>query len=103
MPADANDRRAEDVLNEKARDPSTVWMKVIDDELDGLMIAFAEWHVYSLPDAVPEPKVRSFGPGSNPEVCEWFLGTMDRRRTELMGGKPHICKTYFRIKCDRAR
>lgn len=92
MPADANDKRAEDSVKEKAGDPSTVWIKVVDDELDGRMIAFAEWHIYAPGAEVPKPKVRSFGPGSDPKVCAEFFGPMDRKRVELMGNKPHVCE-----------
>lgn len=91
FPADANEKRAESVLKGKAEDPSTVWLKVVDNETDE-MIAFAEWHVYPPDVDLPAPKQRvDFGPGSNPVVCEEFFGSLASSRERLMGGKHYVC------------
>lgn len=91
LPSDANEKRAESILKVKAEDPSTVWLKVVDSDSDDEMIAFAEWHVYPPGVEIPKPPKREFGPGSNPQVCEEFFGTLERRRGEVMGERPHVC------------
>lgn len=96
FPPDANTTRAESVLVEKRANPAIVWLKVVDDELtgEGAMVAFAEWHVYPTAEAVGPKKMRSFGPGSDPRVCEEFFGALQSKREELMGGKGHVCECF---------
>ena len=90
-PPDSTQKRSAEFVKAKAADPSTVWLKAVDDDT-GEMIAFAEWHIYEPDTPRPEPRPRQFGPGSNPEVCKWFFGSIDAKREQLMGDKPHLCE-----------
>jgi hypothetical protein len=92
VPIDADDLRAQRRLQEKAADPSIMWVKVIDDDLDGLMIAFAHWHIYAPGMEVPKQEFTGFGPGSDERVCEEFWTAMAEKRGELLGDKPRVCK-----------
>ena len=94
MPPDANEKRAEGLLKLKQESPYIVWLKVVDEELD-LMIAFAEWHIYET--EVPKAKKRTFGPGSNPQVCDEFFGALATKTAELMGKQPHVCRSEIMV------
>ncbi|ETN37745.1 uncharacterized protein HMPREF1541_07368 [Cyphellophora europaea CBS 101466] len=89
MPPDASEKRAAIILKHKREDASIVWLKAVDTET-GQMIGFAQWHIYEPGKPIPEPPPREFGPGSNPEVCEAFFGSIDAKRQQVMGDKPHI-------------
>jgi hypothetical protein len=83
--------RAASLLQQKHADPTTIWLKAVDDET-GELIGFAEWHVYEPGEPIPKPPVRDWGPGSNPEVCEEFFGEIAEGRERVMGGKGYVCK-----------
>lgn len=85
--------RAEQLLKQKHADPTTVWLKAVDDA-SGEMIGFAQWHVYDRPgrDIETKPPPKQWGEGSNPAVCKEFFGGIESGRTRLIGGKPHVRK-----------
>jgi hypothetical protein len=83
--------RAASLLEQKQADPTTIWLKAVDDETDDL-IGFAEWHVYEPGKPVPKPPVKAWGPGSNPAVCEAFFGAIADGRERVMGGKACVCE-----------
>ncbi|KAK7414596.1 hypothetical protein QQX98_006533 [Neonectria punicea] len=90
-PTEGNSRAA-DLISQLRADPACRWFKVVDSDLDGSsedkIVAFAMWYVWITPPSSSLSGAR--GPGSNPEACELFFGGMNRKRDELMSGKPYV-------------
>ena len=87
--------RVEKLTQQLQEDPACRWAKAVDTELeahgeDG-MVAFSMWYFWEKPRGKPFPP-REWGPGSNPEACELFLGGMQREWAERMADRPHVCE-----------
>jgi hypothetical protein len=93
FPSDARQQRIAQIIQMRKDDPTAVFLKAVDAD-SGDMIAFAKWHVYETKEAVETAPTRPlrFGQGTNKEACEAFFGTLVRRKKEILGLNPHLCK-----------
>jgi hypothetical protein len=92
FPPDASQQRAQQLIASRKEDTTAHYIQAYD-EAAGKMVAFAEWHIFETPEAVPvtvRPLV--FGPGKNAEACLLFFSGMAERKRAIMGDKPHLCK-----------
>ncbi|RMZ86781.1 hypothetical protein DV736_g5998, partial [Chaetothyriales sp. CBS 134916] len=108
MTAYAREERTRKLIEQLQSDPlRNRWMKVIDTDRDGEMVAFSNWVVHQEPPAVavpasemrtttstttpaPAPATRTLGPGCNVAVCEEFWGGMHATRLRNIAGWPHV-------------
>ncbi|KAJ3474130.1 hypothetical protein NLG97_g9976 [Lecanicillium saksenae] len=80
------------VKNLRADPESCLWIQAVDEDRiaqgEHGMVCFSMGYLWeSTP--VPPPK-RAWGPGSNPEACELFFGTMTDKWFNRLGSKPHF-------------
>ncbi|KOS22034.1 hypothetical protein ESCO_001887 [Escovopsis weberi] len=90
FPSDGSSRV--DVLVQQLRaDPACRWLKVVDTDLadrgEEDMVAFAKWYIWEGEPIYREP---TWGPGTNPEMCDAFFGEMTRRWWERYERRPHL-------------
>lgn len=88
---DSLQKRVDQLIQIRKDDPTVSYLQAID-QTSGCMIAFAKWHIYSTPEEASMPSRKlEFGPGTNPEACMDFFGSMVEKKKEIMGHRPHIC------------
>jgi hypothetical protein len=94
FPPDASKNRVPDLINLRNSDPTVKFLQAYDEETKQL-VAFAKWSIYKTYEeaAASDRPMRSFGPGTNQEGCEAFFGILKSKKKELMGHKPHLCKS----------
>ena len=91
FPADSSRKRAEQLAQMRKDDPTVFFLQAIDTDI-GRMIASAKWHVYKTLEETQVPTRKlEFGPGTNPEACKVFFGSMMEKKKEIMGTRPHLC------------
>ncbi|KAJ9132142.1 hypothetical protein NKR23_g11399 [Pleurostoma richardsiae] len=90
FPPEALGHRAAGLAEELKNDPTVVWLKVVDTDIEGddKMIAFAKWHIYESPSEPSKP--RTFGPGCNVEACEELFGGLARMKQQWVGSRSHL-------------
>lgn len=92
---DSSAAREEDMIKNLRADPDACrWIQAVDEDRitqgEHGMVCFSMGYLWeSTPQAPPK---RVWGPGSNPEACEAFFGTMTSKWWDRMGSKPHFCK-----------
>ena len=92
FPPESWQQRIDQVVNMRKDDPTAVYLQAFDEET-GKMVAFAKWHIYETSEAASRSsRPLSFGAGRNKEACMLFFGGMAKRKEELIGNKPHLCK-----------
>lgn len=94
------DSRTKKLVANLESSPFCRWMQAVDEDLAAQgkesMVAFSMWYVWDNPPPKEEhtsmrpPPPR--GPGTNPEACELFFGSMRDKLSERLAGKPHVCK-----------
>jgi hypothetical protein len=94
FPPEFRHQRVPQLIEVRRTDPSVRYMQAYDEETAQL-VAFAKWHIYDTREAAAaaERPTRSWGPGTNPEACEAFFGMLSLKKKELMGDRPHMCKS----------
>ncbi|CAJ2501002.1 Uu.00g038550.m01.CDS01 [Anthostomella pinea] len=86
----AKDFRVAELAKELREDKTSLWLKVVDTDLEGeQMIAFAKWNVCT-EKLVPAPP-RKFPSNCNVEACELLFGTIAKQRVKHVGDRPHLC------------
>jgi hypothetical protein len=93
FPPDARQQRIAQIIQMRKDDPTAVFLKAVDRG-SGAMIAFTKWHVYETKAAVEKAPTRllRFGEGTNREACGAFFGGLIRKKKQIMGLRPHLCK-----------
>ena len=91
-------------------EPSAHYIKIVDD---GKVIAAAKWNIPTQvgeqvsgggddPDNMP-----SWPQDADVELCNEFYTTLARKRKEIMGDRPHFCKSHSRewsaVRCADSR
>lgn len=90
---EGDQKRVADLIEQRKADPKMKYIQAYDEETKQL-IAFSKWNIYDTTEAATAKRPsRNFGPGSNAPACEAFFGGLAKKKEEIMGGKPHICKT----------
>lgn len=94
FPANAAEVRLAEMLQEVQDDPSSIWLKVVDNEATNPSegIAYARWHIYKDTAAGERPS-RVWGEGANKEACDLFFGVLSSKMRENIGGKHCLCKS----------
>lgn len=96
-PPDAWQQRVQKIVEMRQEDPTAHYLQAYD-EAAGKMVAFAKWHVFETPEAIAaSARPLSFGEGKNVEACILFFGGMADRKQDIMGDKPHLCKSVASI------
>ncbi|KZM21848.1 N-acetyltransferase [Ascochyta rabiei] len=91
FPPDALQKRVDSLIRMRQEDSTAVYTQAIDS-VSRRMVAFAKWHVYGTHEACLLPaRALEFGPGTSPEACRMFFGGLVQRKSELVGGRPHVC------------
>lgn len=103
FPPDSQQKRVDQLIQMRKDDPTTVYIQAIDT-VSGRMVASAKWQIYKTPEETKIPiRKLEFGPGTNPEACKAFFGSMIEKKTEIMGSRPHICMpssvTMSKVSC----
>ena len=79
-------------------DPSSHWIKVVDDENEKKVVAAALWHVYEESPFVkpPEHEMTCYWWPEGPKrvMADQVMGQMMGPRIERMN-KPHLCMSSF--------
>jgi hypothetical protein len=92
FPPDSLSKRVDFLISTRREDPTARYLKALDEET-GEQIAFSKWHIYDTPKAViSAERPLQFGPGTNQEACMAFFGGILKKRKELMGNQPHVCR-----------
>lgn len=95
---------AEQMRTDMREDMTVRFMKVIDTDNDGEIVAFAKWNVYIKERPRSEwdtPVSTDFGAEANQEACTAFFGKVFSERKRLLQGKPHCCElSYFGYKLE---
>lgn len=94
--------RAVELAEVLRTDPTCRWTKVIDTDIEeradpdeDSMVAFSMWYIWETPPPPAPP--RKWGPGTNPEACALFMGSMAERRNALFAGKkPYVCMSIYK-------
>ncbi|CAM1505723.1 Fc.00g113600.m01.CDS01 [Cosmosporella sp. VM-42] len=91
-PPEAGKARLTALTKQMSSKSSCRFMKVVDPDLpeEDKAISFALWFFWETPRIGPSTPPRTWGPGTNPEACKLFFGGMDKRRDEIMEGKPYV-------------
>ncbi|UPX12614.1 uncharacterized protein EKO05_0003155 [Ascochyta rabiei] len=90
FPPDALQKRVDSLIRMRQEDSTAVYTQAIDS-VSRRMVAFAKWHVYGTHEACLLPaRALEFGPGTSPEACRMFFGGLVQRKSELVGGRPHV-------------
>ena len=87
------------VMLERARrdihKPDTVYMGVVDSDLNNEIVSFARWYIYKQERPESEwntpAERREWGPDANSEALNDFLDALGEKRKEYMAGEPHCC------------
>ena len=92
FPPGSQQQRIHQVIDMRKDDPSAVYLQAFDEDT-GKMVSFAKWHIYVTSEAAAgSSRPLGFGAGRNKEACMLFFGGMTKRKVELMGNKPHLCR-----------
>jgi hypothetical protein len=110
FPPESRQQSISHLIDTRKNNPSVKYLQAYDEET-GQMVAFAKWSIYETHEAAAASQrpIRTFGPGTNPEACQAFFGTLASKKKELMGDKPHLCKSrphlhyeLHALICDRS-
>lgn len=93
---ESQDAYVEHLLQQWQDNPSGRLVKVIDTELNDLIIAFARWYIFIGDDVKfiktdPEESITTLG--STQAAAHEFFGGLLEIRVRLLGKNPHCCKT----------
>ena len=86
--------------------PHITFLKVVDTDDDGEIIAFARWHVYRAERSKrdwQDMTRRDWDEGTNVDAANEFLDAVRRKRQKVMRGQPHCCKILLRLTNRRMR
>ena len=102
FPPETDEARVKALIEQMRPDPACRLVKVVDSDLpeEENAISFALWFFWETTNKGPSKPPRTYGPGTNPEACKLFFGGMDKRREEIMAGKPYACKLLLLIKTN---
>ena len=90
------DQRRRTMQKDMEDNPSVHFVKVIDTDQDGIIVAFARWHTHLKEGPKSEwdvPISGYFGEGANQDACEAFFGRVYREQRCLTQGRQHCRKS----------